>query len=368
MAPVNQHRTNSQQRPWVQGTIAMQCKKSALTVSVVGICIWLATAMPSAAQQETPKFIPGEEVKVTRDGFRGYFLVYTPSDYTADRTWPVILCFHGHNGKPTTWPFKKVTGGKGFIIVGLDYKQKEYHDNFKYGLIDHEIRNMLEISKIVAKQLKLDTQTIFIGGFSQGGYTTSIVAEKLLGNVAGFLVLGAGRPRSGKLGRSIQGKPVFVGVGETDKDHRPRAIKAAESYHGQGADVTFEEWKGLGHSVDANSEKMRQWLRNYGLLRRAGALLVGAQQADKAKRTGQALVLYQQAAAIEPTHETCKKAAAEAKRITDAANVEFAAVDALLRDDNRTQAVRRLLKLKRRYAGSKYGDKAEQLLKDKNSR
>lgn len=331
----------------------------------------LPLASSALAQDEAPKeaskFVPGEEVKIDRDGFRGHILIYTPTDYKDDRTWPIIFCFHGHTGKPTTWPFKQSTGGKGFIIVGMDYKQKEYHDNFKYSLIDNEIRNMLEISRLVRKQLKVDTSMIFIGGFSQGGYTTTVVGEKLAGQVAGLLVLGAGRGGSGRPGRGLQRKPIYVGCGESDKDHIPRARKAAELYHSVGADVTFEAWQGFGHKVNVESEKMRKWLIGYGPMRKAKVMLAEAQKAEKAKKLGLSLELYRQAGEIVPEEELCQKAAEKAKEMTAAAEAAFAEVDTLLGDNEKQKALRKLLQLKRAYSGSDFGDKATEMLKKTKS-
>jgi predicted peptidase len=49
------------------------------------------------------------------------FVVYVPADYTPDRAWPVIFCYHGAGGSATICPFWHITQGKGFIIVGMNY-------------------------------------------------------------------------------------------------------------------------------------------------------------------------------------------------------------------------------------------------------
>jgi predicted esterase len=325
-------------------------------------------ASPASAQkEEVPKFAPGEEVQVEREGHRGHIIVYAPSDYTPERSWPIIFNFHGHTGKPTTWPFKQVTGGTGFIVVGMDYRSQEYHDNFDYALINDEIKNMLEISRMVRQQLKVDTQMIFIGGFSQGGYTTSVIAPKLAPQLAGFLVLGAGQGQSGAGKAVMRGKPIFVGAGENDDDHLPSAFKAAESYKRMGASVTFEEWKGIGHSVFAQCPKMAKFLKDNGPLRKANVLVQQAQAAEKAKRAGQAYTSYKQAAAISSTEEICQQAATAADKIAEQANAGFAEVQKLIDDGDKTKAYKQLLQLRRRYAGSEFGDKATETMKSLKS-
>ncbi len=337
--------------------------------------IWLTAAtlcgVPKATADEdaTPKFVAGDEVEVKREGNRGYILVYTPTDYTADRAWPIIFDFHGHNGKPTTWPFKQSTGGNGFIIVGMDYKEKAFHDKFDYSLLGSEINNLLEVSRLVRQQLNVDTSMIFIGGFSQGGYTTSQIADKLTAPVNGFLILGAGRPGSSGSPdrRAILRKPFFIAAGENDKENLPNAKTAAAFYQQLGADVTYEEWKGLGHAVNAESEAMRQWLKDNGPLRKVRALIAEAQAAEKSKKAGQAYTIYQQAAAFSATEEICQQAAAAAGKIAEAAEAGFAEVEQLISGGEKDKAFKKLLLLKRQFAGSEFADKATEQLKALNN-
>jgi predicted esterase len=59
----------------------------------------------------------------------------------------------------------------------------------------------------------------------------------------------------------IRGKPVFIGIGENDTVHSPRAKNAARIYESWGADVTFEEWPGVGHTF-GNSKLLLKWLEH----------------------------------------------------------------------------------------------------------
>jgi predicted esterase len=63
--------------------------------------------------------------------------------------------------------------------------------------------------------------------------------------------------------QTIHNKPIFIGVGQNDSVHNPRAKKAARNYKLWGADVTFEEWPGVGHGIrtaEFPSKLLLNWL------------------------------------------------------------------------------------------------------------
>jgi enterochelin esterase-like enzyme len=77
-----------------------------------------------AKEGEVPRFVPGEEVRIDVDNEQigdDHFMVYVPSDYNDKRDWPVIFCYHGQSGQPTTWPMRQAVRGKGFIVIGMGY-------------------------------------------------------------------------------------------------------------------------------------------------------------------------------------------------------------------------------------------------------
>jgi hypothetical protein len=60
---------------------------------------------------------PGKVTKVIDPltGGSGYWLLYLPKDYSPNRKWPVIFCYHGLSVPPTCYPFDTATGQKGYI-------------------------------------------------------------------------------------------------------------------------------------------------------------------------------------------------------------------------------------------------------------
>lgn len=193
------------------------------------------------------------------------FIVWVPYDYKPDFTWPVIFCYHGAGGSMTTWPFQQVTRGFGYIIVGMSYIPHDPSGR-SFQWLNKEKEFFFESLDMVSARLNVDPKMIFMGGYSQGGYHTTLLGEQVLDKLAGLIVLGAGRffiAHTPPPPSNIHGKPVFIGVGENDTTHNPRAKKAAENYKSWGAKVTFEEWPGVGHGISTPefpSKLLLSWL------------------------------------------------------------------------------------------------------------
>ncbi len=218
---------------------------------------------------------------------KSVFFVWIPHDYTPDRSWPVIFCWY--TGAGTGWPFHQVTHGQGFIIVSMYYTPSGYprlHHGRQW--IRAEKALFLETLKVTSSHLNVDPELVFMGGYSKGGYHTGIIGEQVLDSLAGLIIMGAGRyaivkkdtasrtryvtydhyPLSKK---GIRGKRIFIGVGEHDAANQ-RARLGAQLYGDWGADVTFEEWPGVGHMINTPvfpSKMLHNWLRESVEKRRA---------------------------------------------------------------------------------------------------
>lgn len=220
-----------------------------------------------ARKGEVPKFVPGEEVRVEVDDERigdDHFMVYVPSDYNDEHDCPVIFCYHGQSGQPTTWPMRQAVRGKGFIVIGMGYlpAKKKMTKREYIGLIKREKRSVLEVKKYVGEHLKIDEKRLFVSGFSKGGWHSAKMVEASPRGWAGAVIFAAGRrgivqPASKK---AFRGKPIYIGAGENDVNMKA-AKRAAAYYRRLGAEVTFEEFKGAGHGFDpSGSETLYNWL------------------------------------------------------------------------------------------------------------
>jgi predicted esterase len=248
---------------------------SASPVFVHLLCFCIAGLLFAADLPERitdANFTPGAEVRVDANSKlvgSGYFMVYVPSDYNDKQDWPVIFFYHGQGGQPTTWPFKQITGGKGFIIIGMGYVAEgegQMTEGQYINYIKRERRSVLEVKRYVSEHLKIDEKRLFITGSSKGGWHTSEMLESSPKVWAGAVILAAGRSQNTRLftadaGRiALRGKPVYIGAGEKDIN-LASAKKAAAYYERVGAEVTFEEYKGAEHAFDPTKpKKLYNWL------------------------------------------------------------------------------------------------------------
>ena len=319
--------------------------------------MWVAPATGA----ELPEFPPGKETKVedASIGGDGYYLVYVPKEYTPEAKWPLVVCYHGMNGKATTWPFKNVLGGKRCIIVGMEYYKR---GSGGFGHVGKDAATVKRILPDLVKQLSIDTKQLFIGGFSKGGFMTSSIAEQTLPLWTGILVLGAGRHGSGGAARdTYRGKAVYVGVGEKDEFHKG-AEAAAASYRRLGANVTFEVYEGLGHAVNAKSEVMRDWFLANTEFRHVEPAIAKAREFVKRKKLGLAYAELMKAAAASDTFGLCKQAAKEAQALADQFETRFAEAEQAAGNGQYPRAADILRKLSREFAGSELGERAKKRL------
>lgn len=325
-----------------------------------------------AADVPTPaaELLPGAEVDLTAPKAGKTFRLYVPVDYTDKRPFPVIFCYHGYRGKATTWPFKQVTEGRRFIVVGMNYATDGYYKGLSPDKTAPEKAFFNEVMALVAARLNIATDYIFMGGYSQGGYSTTVLGEQLLGQLAGFLILGAGRrnvdmePPAAEL---IREHPVFYGAGELDDPHYPRAQRASGLYKEWGADVTFEGWQDETHSLSSKwltKTKMQEWLIAYGPAKQVKSGFEKAQIAEKSGKLGEAFTLYAQIAEILPDTALSRTTKASATRLATQAEIQFDQLKKAADKKPYAEVVKALEELRETYSQSVFAARATQLLSE----
>ncbi|MEM1297560.1 MAG: hypothetical protein AAGH89_19490, partial [Verrucomicrobiota bacterium] len=91
---------------------------------------------------------------------------------------------------------------------------------------------------------------LYVGGFSKGGWIASTLAEAYLPDLAGVILLGAGKtPFTVKTPMSRRGgRALYIGVGQLEINF-PYGMRAIKHFSGLGFKVTFDGYPGLGHSI-----------------------------------------------------------------------------------------------------------------------
>jgi len=205
----------------------------------------LVFAWPLRAQE----FAPGSETPITIPGYTYPALVYVPTDYTADREWPLVLFFHGSGGRPTTGLPRTFTGGTGFVIVGMDFTV-DARTLMTREVYAQEVQALNHVKAQVAAKLKVNPKRVYVGGFSMGGWVASRLTEAYLPDIAGAFILGAGQnpgdpfpPKRGPDKRNV-----YIGVGQLESNY-PWGVMAIDLFRSLNCEVSFEMYPGLGHSV-----------------------------------------------------------------------------------------------------------------------
>ncbi|MBA4389113.1 MAG: hypothetical protein C0404_14165 [Verrucomicrobia bacterium] len=227
---------------------------------LTAVVIWLSGAIAA-----DPALVAGQESSVTLPGSNGTMKVFLPSNYAADRKWPAIFFYHGMGGTPDTAAIRKFTDGRDYIVVGMPYLEDDHARTQQEmdAYMRRELANFQVARNWLLAHASVDDSNVYMGGASKGGWTTVTIGEMALPQLAGMVVLIAGRnsmPGKPAVVQGLQGKSIYVGAGETDPNLVP-ALRAREFYRKNGAAVTFEEYPGRGHELPVEATKLRAWLQ-----------------------------------------------------------------------------------------------------------
>jgi dienelactone hydrolase len=194
-------------------------------------------------------FEPGRETEMEWPELSNPLRVYLPSNYSEDRLWPVVFHYHGTGGRPTTDIPKEYTGGRDFVIVGMEYRVTTALPKGVRDYLDAEIALLREVRMKLAAEIRIDPKRTYVGGFSQGGWYASELAEKDMADFAGAYILGAGKRKPDKRRTIPTGKkPIYIGVGQLDPNYF-YGVDAIKHFRELGASVTFDEFLAMDHHM-----------------------------------------------------------------------------------------------------------------------
>lgn len=153
---------------------------------------------------------PGQiiaDVKCAADASQGYAL-YLPSNYTGDRTWPVILAFDpGGRGLNPIERYQAAAEKYGYIVAGSNNSRNGSAETGKA---------VTAMIKDVTARFHIDTKRTYTAGMSGGARVAFAVALSSF-KVAGVFASSAGYP-DGKP-RTTLPFPVFATAGTEDFNH-----------------------------------------------------------------------------------------------------------------------------------------------------
>ncbi len=207
-------------------------------------CFWMATSVPSAAQEpgtvvERDSRVQGHSYVFQETGQEVPYALFVPADYDAAREWPLIVALHGLGGA-----YDRMMGYDGFIdfadrdgyivVSPLGYHSRAWYGSRGYGiprgaardgdegslpenlgeLSEQDVMNVLEIAR---EEFSIDESRIYLWGHSMGGAGTYHLAARYPDIWAG-LAVAAPAPRREALDQlaSFSEVPVLVLHGDED--------------------------------------------------------------------------------------------------------------------------------------------------------
>ncbi len=233
----------------------------------LGLAAFLGGASSSFA---TGKISPGADADIDASLLGGAMKVFLPANYDAAEKWPVIFFYPGQDAAPQTATIRKFADDRDFIIVGLPYPDAGPAPSSRAApprYIDRLRGDFAKARAWICTNASIDTNRLFMGGVSKGGWTTSLVGEPEMAGLRGLIILLAGRgyPTSEAPAGNCHGKVIYIGDGENDTNMRP-ARTASEFFLRYRADVTLEEFPGTGHAMPQDAPRLRTWLHVFGPL------------------------------------------------------------------------------------------------------
>ena len=146
-------------------------------------------------------------------------------------------------------------------MVGMAYLRDGMFNGSQGQALKELLNGAHVVRRLKQTGLNVDSKRLYVGGVSKGGWISGLIAEAKMNELAGVMVLAAGVVPSSRA-RAIRkrikpSKPLYIGVGEFD----PNLIasrSAIKYFSALGADVTYDEYPGLGHQVKA-TQAMKDW-------------------------------------------------------------------------------------------------------------
>jgi poly(3-hydroxybutyrate) depolymerase len=228
------------------------------------VVLWVGLAWPVQSSLSEERFSPGKEVDFAFEGVAKPLVVYLPDNYDPAKAWPVVFHYHGTGANPSVAIPRAYTGGKDFVLVGMEYITFGKRLN-GMDYLDAEILFLREVRKKLADKVNIIPRRSYVGGFSKGGWFASEFAERYSKDFSGAYILGAGKKKPDKRRtRSItRGMPVYIGAGMQDINYF-HSVVAISHFSKLGASVTYDEYLGMRHGVPLGnkyrpSEHFSQW-------------------------------------------------------------------------------------------------------------
>ncbi len=165
----------------------------------------------AASAQQLPRGAVIDKVVCVRDSSQSYAL-YLPTDYSADRRWPILFAFDaGARGRLPVERFREAAQTFGVIVAGSN--------NSRNGPMAAAVDAMNAMLADTQARFGLSPGRVYLAGFSGGARVAVTLGMAMKGQVAGVIGFGAGFPAG--LAPSASVPFAFFGAAGTDDFNYP---------------------------------------------------------------------------------------------------------------------------------------------------
>ncbi|MCF6159200.1 MAG: hypothetical protein E3K32_11695 [wastewater metagenome] len=190
---------------------------------------------------------------------KGEYFVYIPSNYVPDTSWPVVMALHG-------------VGESGYRSIMAWLRSSAHNDDFifiapSYGIglwwKDEAENLVLSILERIKQDYHIDTNRIYLTGFSSGAHGTWYMAIRYPDLFAAISPIAGECPTPSLLGNLLH-VPVYILHGTRDMVIPVEAARDAYARLKKlGYSVIYEELPEEKHRFPmAESEKVLHWFRS----------------------------------------------------------------------------------------------------------
>jgi len=221
---------------------------------------------------------------VTVNGTEYRYVVSVPGDWTAAKTWPIVLFLHGSEERGDDGVAQSKAGlanavrnHAGHFPAIVVMPQCRLKVSWEAPAMEAQIMAALDAS---AKEFNGDPQRTYLTGFSMGGYGTWLIGARHPTRFAALVVVCGGIqwPAPHKIRREepymavadkVAGIPVWIFHGSADRNVSvTESREMAKLLRGREGEVRYTEYKGVGHeSWDRayNEPELPTWLFGHRL-------------------------------------------------------------------------------------------------------
>lgn len=189
---------------------------------------------------------------------KGEYFVYIPSSYDIDRPWPIVLALHGVGGsgygQVMTW-LKSSAHNEEFIFVAPTYGSGLWWN-------EEPERLVLSVLDKVKQDYHVDTNRVYLTGFSSGGHGVWYFALRYPSIFAAISPIAAECPLPYLL-ENLEHVPVYIIHGSRDTVIPVEAARDASSrLEKLNYKVVYKEFSELKHQFPVNAiAKVLDWFR-----------------------------------------------------------------------------------------------------------